>query len=129
MKSTQLKTTAAEPMCGSAQTASSVWRTIPPRADLGQRLGPKAVPGKTGRQFPVGSGRKPLVTSRYAADSFELSLPLNSPLRAIPGIESVVRSYQALGRAAVLFAGGQAGQPGDSSSELLDYSKEFCLQN
>ena len=47
------------------------------------------------------SGRKPLVNGRHATDSLEPGLPLNSPLRAIRGINNVVRTRN-VARAAVL---------------------------
>jgi CRP/FNR family cyclic AMP-dependent transcriptional regulator len=53
--------------------------------------------------------KKPLFSNPLGANAFESSLPLNSPLRAIAGIERFARSRQ-LSRSAVLFSEGNAAR-------------------
>lgn len=53
--------------------------------------------------------RKPVVPNGHRVNAFEPSLPLNSLLRAIPGIEGVVRCRH-YSRSTVLFAEGHAAR-------------------
>lgn len=96
-------------MCGNAHTALSNRGSIVPRVNFRSAVSPKKVPDNAGRRSAPGSVRKPSVTGRPGDNPFEPSLPLNSPLRAISGIERVAHSRD-LSRSAVLFSEGHAAR-------------------
>ena len=94
-------------MWGSAQTASASGRRMSSDADLGDEVvttKAAVAANRCSRQSQISAGRKPL-GSNQGGMAFESALPINSPLRAITGIEQVAR-IRNLGRSTVLFSEG-----------------------
>lgn len=109
MKLNHIKTIRSDAMCRNAQTAASTWGSLVPRVELGHRATGKVVPESAVRQAATAPVRKQSAAGRADANTFESSLPLNSPLRAIAGIERVAHSRH-LSRSAVLFSEGHAAR-------------------
>ena len=112
MKPNQTKTIKPNPMWASAQTAPAAWGKMPANADSGGRVTAStrnvAVAEDIRSQNQTNALRKP-VANGAGKNAFEATLPLNSPLRAISGIERVVRSRHC-SRSTVLFVEGHAAR-------------------
>ena len=106
MKPNQITMTKPGHMWGNAQTASASGRRMSSDADLGEVvITTKAVVAANRRlgQSQISAERKPV--GNHGGMAFESALPINSPLRAIAGIEQVAR-IRNLARSAVLFSEG-----------------------
>ena len=99
-------------MWPSAQTARPAWGKMPPKVDSDGRVTAStrnaAVAAVPPRQNKTNALRRPVANGR-GGNPLEAVLPLHSPLRAIAGIERVVRSRHCY-RSTVLFAEGHAAR-------------------
>ena len=110
-KLNQMKKIQPGHMWGSAQTASPAWRSMPSSAYLGSRAVTcnSVIANNDGRENQTSAVRKPAMANGHAGPAFNPALPLNSPLRAIVGIDRVVRS-RFFPRTTVLFAEGHTAR-------------------
>lgn len=109
MKPNHPETIKRGPVWDSAQTPAATWRSIHSRMDQGPRLTPVGDSNYRPELRPSAPERKRLAYSPAGSSAVESPLPLNSPLRAITGIERVVHSRR-LARGAVLFSEGHAAR-------------------
>ena len=111
MTPNQFETIPPNGLCASAQTPPPAWRRMRSNADSHQRVtaNTRTVADAPARPRQTNTARRLPVTNGRGRKGFEPLLPLNSPLRAILGIERVVRSRNCP-RTTVLFVEGHAAR-------------------
>lgn len=95
-------------MCASAQTKASDWPSIPSKRQFATEANAVSAT-QSGRSNRTTVTKTAVVTNGQGGNAVAHVLPLNSPLRAVVGIERVVRSRNCY-RSTVLFSEGHPAQ-------------------
>ena len=109
MRANQLPGTKPAFVCASAQTKSSDWPNIPSKRQFGTEANAMAAATQSGGSNRATVSKIAGFANGHAGSALADVLPLNSPLRAIVGIERAVRSRNCY-RSTVLFSEGRAAQ-------------------